>query len=232
MTATIIVIGADKGGVGKTMTARVLLDLMKARSVKVRAFDADYPGGDLSRFNTNASVVNIADIDDQMKVFDGITEDVLTVVDLPAGHLLTTIKTLDDARLLEDVRNGSMKMVLLHVLGPTIRSIGEIATAAAKIGNVKHLLVKNHISKDASYFDWDTSDTKEILAQMRPKMIDLPYMSDRIRESLEKSGPDKQGESFLEFLADQKESRTIKGLLKTWLETCWAEYDRVGVLNP
>jgi hypothetical protein len=231
MTATIIFVGADKGGVGKTMSSRVLLDLMKTRGVKVRAFDGDFPGGDLARFNKEAAIVDIARVEDQMKVFDGITDDSVTVVDLPAGHLLNTIKTLDDARLLEDVRAGTMKMVLLHVLGPTVRSIGEISAAAAKIGGVKHLLVKNHISADASYFDWDTSDTKDILAAMAPHMIDLPNMEDRIRESLEKAGTEKAGESFLEYLADPAQSRTLKGLLKTWLEKCWKEYDRVGVLT-
>jgi len=230
MTATMIFVGADKGGVGKTMTARLLLDLMKVRNMKLRAFDADYPGGDLSRFAGYASIVNIDSIDDQMKVFDGVNDDAVTVVDLPAGRLMSAIQTLDDARLLEDVKRGVMKMTLLHVLGPTVRSIGEISAAASRIGNVRHLLVKNHISPDASYFDWDTSDTKDILASMAPMMIDIPFMEDRIRETLEKSGPEKAGESFLDFMNDPAQSRTIKGLLKTWAEKCWKEFDRVGVL--
>ena len=232
MTETIIFVGADKGGVGKTMCSRILLDLMKLRNMKVRAFDADFPGGDLSRFNQYASIVNIADIDDQMKVFDGVSDDAVTVIDLPAGHLMTTIETLDRARLLDDVKSGAMKMVLLHVLGPTVRSISEIAAAASKIGNVKHLLVKNHISADASYFDWDTSDTKDILAQMAPVMIDLPNMPDRIRESLEKSGAEKCGESFIDYMYnDPSQSRTLKGLLKTWFEQCCKEFERVGVFS-
>jgi hypothetical protein len=231
MKPTIILVGADKGGVGKTFVSRVLLDLMKSRGIPVRAFDAQSPGGELVRFYADAAVVDLESIDGQMRVFDGVDDKNVTVVDLPADQLQTTIQTLDNARLLEEVRSGSMKMVLLHVLGPTIRSISEIGAAAEKIGGVKHLLVKNHVSADAGFFDWDTSDTAEILAQMAPVMADFPNLEGRIREAIEKAGPEKNGESFLDFIADVAVSRTLRNLLKTWLEKCWAELDRVGVLE-
>jgi hypothetical protein len=55
----------------------------------------------------------------------------------------------------QDVRNGDVKLMLLHVLGPTISSIGEIASAAERIGGgAVHLLVKNHIN-DTTFFEWD-----------------------------------------------------------------------------
>ena len=228
MTATVIFVGADKGGTGKTMTSRVLLDLLHIKNVHIRAFDAQYPGGNLNRFNDYAVVVNIDKIDDQMRVFDDMADDSFTVVDLPAGMLSPTIKSLDDARLLEDVRAGTVKMALLHVLGPTITSIGEIGAAAAKIGGVKHLLVKNHISRDSQYFDWDTNDSevRSILNAMAPHLIDLPNLDARAVEVLEK-----RGGSFLQFIDDRAQSRILRGNVKTWLETCWKEFDRVGVMG-
>jgi hypothetical protein len=230
MSPTIILVGADKGGVGKTFTTRILLDLMKARGMKFRAFDGQSPGGELVRFVEGAEVIDIANIEDQMKVFDGVSAGATTVIDLPADRLLSTIQMLDDARLLEEVRAGNMEMVLLHVLGPTLRSIAEITAAAEKISGVRHLVVKNHVSPDSSYFDWDTSETKDILAAMRPMMIELPNMLSRIKESIETAGPEKNGESFVDYLADSAQSKMLKGLLRTWLDKCWAEFDRVGIL--
>ena len=227
MTATVVFVGADKGGTGKTMTSRVLLDLMTFRDIKTRAFDAQWPGGNLNRFNVDAHRIDIQKIDDQMQVFDDLQDNSFTVIDLPAGMLSPTIKSLDDARLLEDVRSGEVKMVLLHVLGPTITSIGEISAAAAKIGGVKHLLVKNHISRDSQYFDWDTGDSevRSILSAMTSMMIDLPNLDARAVEVIEK-----RGGSFLNFIDDKAQSRILRGNVKTWLETSWKEFDRVGVL--
>jgi hypothetical protein len=228
MTATVIFIGGDKGGTGKTITSRVTLDLITSRGMHARAFDAQWPGGNLNRFNVDAFRVDIQKLDDQMHIFDNLQDGSFTVIDLPAGMLSPTIESLDDARLLEDVRAGEVKMVLLHVLGPTITSIGEIAAAAAKIAGVKHLLVKNHISKDSQYFDWDTGDSevRSILTAMVPMMIDLPNLDARAVEVIEK-----RGGSFLNYIDDKEQSRILRGNVRTWLETCWKEFDRVGVLS-
>ena len=42
---TVILIGADKGGVGKTTVARTLLDYFSAHEVPARAFDTEAPKG-------------------------------------------------------------------------------------------------------------------------------------------------------------------------------------------
>ncbi len=47
----VIVVGADKGGVGKTTVSRTLLDYFSANSVPTRAFDTESPRGTLKRFH-------------------------------------------------------------------------------------------------------------------------------------------------------------------------------------
>ena len=48
---TVIVVGADKGGVGKTTVSRTLLDYFTAHHVPTRAFDTESPKGTLKRFH-------------------------------------------------------------------------------------------------------------------------------------------------------------------------------------
>ena len=45
---TVIIVGADKGGVGKTTVARTLLDYFTAHQIPARAFDTEAPKGTLS----------------------------------------------------------------------------------------------------------------------------------------------------------------------------------------
>ena len=43
----VIVVGADKGGVGKTTVSRTLLDYFSANNIPTRAFDTESPRGTL-----------------------------------------------------------------------------------------------------------------------------------------------------------------------------------------
>ena len=56
----VVLIGADKGGVGKTTVARTLLDYFAERRVRARAFDTEVPKGTLKRFYPD--LVDVVDI--------------------------------------------------------------------------------------------------------------------------------------------------------------------------
>ena len=47
---TVVVVGADKGGVGKTTVARTVLDYFTAHHVPARAFDSEAPKARSSGF--------------------------------------------------------------------------------------------------------------------------------------------------------------------------------------
>ena len=86
----VILIGADKGGVGKTTVARTLLDYFGTRHVPTRAFDTERPRGTLKRFHPDVTeVVDVASVSDQMKIFDTVSsaDAKVTVIDVRAGLL-------------------------------------------------------------------------------------------------------------------------------------------------
>jgi MinD superfamily P-loop ATPase len=53
----VVLIGGDKGGVGKTTVARTLLDYFSHPQLRVRAFDTEVPRGTLKRFHPNVTDV-------------------------------------------------------------------------------------------------------------------------------------------------------------------------------
>src|SRR5580698_7612832 len=118
-TPLIIAVGADKGGVGKTMTTRALSDFGQSRHAGARLYDGETGAGDLMRF-TSAAVVDLSKVSDQMKIFDDLAG--VTIIDIRAGMLSPTLRALDHARLLDDVRGGSLRLAVLHVLGPSFSS--------------------------------------------------------------------------------------------------------------
>src|SRR5262249_46376132 len=76
----VVLIGADKGGVGKTVVGRALLDYFAHRRLCARAFDTEVPRGTLKRFHPNVTdVVDINYVPDQMRIFDTVNSTDATV---------------------------------------------------------------------------------------------------------------------------------------------------------
>ncbi|MGH6675546.1 MAG: hypothetical protein ACRECE_04870, partial [Xanthobacteraceae bacterium] len=97
MKPTLIMVGADKGGVGKTTVSRALLDYFASKNVLARAFDTEHPRGTLKRFHPQtAEVVDITQTPDQMRILDTLnTSQVkVTVLDTRAGALTTSLEAL------------------------------------------------------------------------------------------------------------------------------------------
>src|SRR4030067_716895 len=105
----VIIVGADKGGVGKTTVARTLLDYFVAHQTPIRAFDTESPRGTLKRFHPDVTeVVDVTSVPDQMKIFDtlGSAQAKVTVIDVRAGLLSSTLQALSDIGFLALAQKG------------------------------------------------------------------------------------------------------------------------------
>jgi len=133
MKPTLILVGADKGGVGKTTTSRALLDFLARRNILARAFDTENPRGGLHRFHPGITeIINLEEVADQMKVLDTLetTNVGVTVVDLKAGAMSTALQAFEDVGALEAAKNGDFNLGLVHVIGPSIASLNEMGEIA------------------------------------------------------------------------------------------------------
>src|SRR5437879_7974793 len=129
----VIIVGADKGGVGKTTVARTLLDYFTAHQVPTRAFDTEVPRGTLKRFHPDLTdVVDVTHVPDQMRIFDTLNAAAaaVTVIDVRAGLLSPTLRALRDIGFIEAAKKGQITFAVFHFLGPTIASLAAIAAIA------------------------------------------------------------------------------------------------------
>jgi hypothetical protein len=226
MTAPLLIlVGADKGGVGKTTVCRVLCDYMDAKLIDMeapRVIDTQIPKGELRKFRTTADLRNITNIADQMDIFNDMKG--VTIVDLGAGLLSFTMNAFDEAHLLDDVRDGTLRVALLHVLGPTVTSLDEIEDALRVLGiSARHIIVKNHIN-ETTFFEWDEdSRYATTLRALESSTVNIPNLKSVCAEMIQASP-----QSFQAF-AEQKKNRLLSGYVRTWLDRCWAEFERVGL---
>ena len=217
----IVLVGADKGGVGKTTVARALADYLQA--AKPRLIDTQAPAGDLRGFYPKAEILDLSSTTAQMHAFDN--PGPLTIIDVGAGMLTPTIAMLERVGILNDVRAGAVRLVLLYLLGPSVASLSEVVEANRTIaGKLELFFVKNHVNA-TDYFGWEKDPRfGEALAAMKPRMVDVPQLNEVAAETVQQ-----RGQPFSTFAADTSNSRILRGYVADWMARVRAEIDRVGV---
>ena len=233
---TVILVGADKGGVGKTTVARTLLDYFGANNTPTRAFDTESPRGTLKRFHPEATkVVDVTAVPDQMKIFDtlGNAEAKVTVIDVRAGLLSSTLQALSDIGFLESVKKGEITFAVFHILGPSIASLQEIDEMSRFVGNASYFLVKNFIN-NTTFFEWDPAIYNSYFKKLKDaEEITIPKLNEMACEQVEVAGV-----PYVSFVANKNAkgeaanySFVLRGYVRHWLGNVWGEFDRVKLVD-
>jgi hypothetical protein len=233
---TVILVGADKGGVGKTTVARTLLDYFAAHQTPARAFDTESPRGTLKRFHPDVTeVVDVTSVADQMKIFDtlGGVDSRVTVIDVRAGLLSSTLQALSDIGFIESAKKGQITFSVFHILGPSIASLNEIAETARFVGDASYFLVKNRIN-DTTFFEWDPPTYNSYFKQIKgASEISIPKLNEMACEQVEVAST-----PFVSFIANKTTkdepanySFVLRGYVRHWLGNVWGEYDRVKLID-
>jgi hypothetical protein len=228
----VIIVGSDKGGVGKTTVSRTLIDYFNDRKVHVRAFDTEAPKGVLKRFHPKLTdVVDITKVGDQMKIFDTLNsaEGTVSLIDMRAGLMSPTLQALRDIGFIEAAKKGEITFALFHILGPTIASLDEINETAEYLGNARYFLVKNFIN-DSNFFEWDEATHETYSNRLKDAVeITIPRLNEMATEQVELASV-----PYATFVADKGPggevatySFVLRGYVRHWLRNVWAEYDRV-----
>jgi hypothetical protein len=230
----VVLVGADKGGVGKTTVARTLLDFLTIRKIPARAFDTESPRGTLKRFHPDITgVVDITQVSDQMRIFDTMSEAQVTVIDVRAGLLSTTLRALRDIGFTEAARRGQINFALFHILGPSISSLEEIARTAEQVTGTRYVLVKNFIN-NTQFFEWDQATYNGYFHRIKDAAeITVPKLDELATEQV-----DLAAVPYLSFVASKgargetaNYSFVLRGYVRHWLGQVWAEYDRIKLLD-
>ena len=228
----VIVVGADKGGVGKTTVSRTVLDYFAANNVPTRAFDTESPRGTLKRFHPDITeIVDMTSTSDQMKIFDTLNSAAssVTVIDVRAGLLSPALASLRDIGFLDAARSGQITFAVFHILGPSIASLDEIAETATFMNGAKYFLVKNFIN-NTSFFEWDQATYNSYFHKIRDATeITIPKLNEMAYEQVEVASV-----PFLSFVGNKgvggepaNYSFVLRGYVRHWLSQVWGEFDRI-----
>lgn len=233
---TVILVGADKGGVGKSTVARFILDFLGQNRIRARAFDTEAPRGTLYHFHPDeTTIVDLTSTSDQMKIFDTLmtSPQRVSLIDVRAGGLTPVLGTLEEIGFFDAVKAGEFGFILLHVLGPSLSSLDEIEIVAPYVRDADYFIVKNHVN-DSTFFEWDPQTHGKYFENVRAAgEITVPQLDAQAYEKVEVAST-----PFSTFVADRTadgqpahHSFVLKGKVYSWLNRVAEAFETVGILD-
>jgi hypothetical protein len=122
---------------------------------------------------------------------------------------------------------------MFHILGPSIASLDEIAETSAFMTDANYFLVKNFIN-NTTFFEWDPATYNNYFKKIKgAQEITVPKLNEMACEQVELASV-----SFVSFVANKgpggavaSYSFVLRGYVRHWLGTVWAEFDKARVLD-
>jgi hypothetical protein len=233
LESSLIIVGANKGGVGKTTVTRALIEYFEIKNYPFKVYDTQSPGGNLRRYHPDfTEIIDIENTRDQCRLLDDLdTPGRVTIVDLRAGALFSTLRLLRECGVFEASAEGRLKLSVLHLIGTSHASIAEIEDAAPFLDECNYRVVSN-FAGDRGRLRRGAIRSKSN-SEGSAREILIPRLDSLAFETVELSGA-----SFTSFVLDEApfdksrpSSFVLRGYVKTWLERVWDNFEAAGVDN-
>jgi hypothetical protein len=224
--ARIHFIGGEKGGVGKSLIARILAQYLIDHERPFLGFDTDKSHGALMRFYAGyASPIVV----DKYESLDAIVEAAATdpersiLVDLAAQTQDALTQWMDDSGLLELSSELGLALTYWHVMDSGRDSVDLLKKLLDRFGSrLNYVLVQNHIRGDN--FDMlDASGEKKRALELHARIIDIKRLHEASMIKI-----DSHSSSF--WSATQSADAHALGILerqrvKMWMKNAYSEID-------
>jgi CobQ/CobB/MinD/ParA nucleotide binding domain len=230
--ATIHMIGGEKGGVGKSLTARLLAQYFIDHSLPFIGFDADRSHGALLRFY--ASYTTPIVVDDYQSL-DRIVEsataepDRRVLVDLAAQTHLPVTKWMEESRLLEISKDLNIRLVYWHVMDNSFDSVELLRRLLDQFNDrLPLVLVMNQVRGER--FDLLEASCQRTRAEgLGAKTVVLHRLAESTMHKI-----DAESRSFWSAMNQAPSAEGNLGMLEqqrvwVWVKRAYEEIDKVGV---
>jgi len=224
-------IGGEKGGVGKSLTARVLAQYMIDKQIPFLGFDTDRSHGALMRFYSGyASPVLM----DRYEALDVIVEaaseqpERRILVDLAAQTHEPLVKWMEDAGVINMAEEMGMTIHYWHVMDSGKDSVDLLQRLLDRFGTgLKYVLVRNQVRGN------DFSVLEQSGEQARAQALGARIVSvKRLHEGV-MNRIDSASSSFSEAKTSDRDDTGLglmdRQRIKMWLRDAYREMDDVGV---
>ncbi|HEY8947169.1 MAG TPA: hypothetical protein VIM73_23155 [Polyangiaceae bacterium] len=227
--STVHLVGGEKGGVGKSVVARLLAQLFIDRNLPFAALDADTSHGALARcYGEFTRPVDLERLESADQILDrALGADRRVVVDLPAQSQRALQRWMEATGVLSYAREMDVGIVLWHVTDGGFDSVSQLERTLEALGDaVRYVLVKNE-GRSKDFAQLETSRAYALLQRAGGRVVTLPALDPAVMYKIDHFG------SSLWAAVNTTEGDRALGPLerrraKLWLERAHAALDEAG----
>ncbi|EGV28591.1 putative mobilization protein MobD [Thiorhodococcus drewsii AZ1] len=171
-------IGGEKGGVGKSVLARVLAQYHIDRDLPFAAFDTDRSHGALLRFYADFSnPILLEDAESADRLMESALETERNVlVDLAAQTSAPLHRWIDQADLLELASEEDIPIVFWHVIDDGADGIALLDNLLDRYGERAAYVVVRNQGRGKNFSAYEASEARAKAEEMGAYQIDLPEL--------------------------------------------------------
>jgi len=230
--SNIHLIGGEKGGVGKSVVARVVAQYFIDKGLPFLGFDTDRSHGSLLRFYSGfASPVVVDRYESLDMIVESASEnpDKRILVDLAAQTHDALVKWMDESGVLEAAGELGLTIHYWHVLDSGKDSVDLLKKLLDRFGpRLNYVLVLNQLRGD-NFEIFEKSGEKEHALGLNARIITLKRLHEAVINKI-----DAASTSF--WAAKNKSETEVKGLgllerqrVKVWLNHAYEQIESAGV---
>lgn len=222
-------VGGEKGGVGKSVVARVLTQRLLDLNLPLAAADADSSHGTLVRsYGQYTQRVDLEDINSADEIMNrAMADERRVIVDLPAQALRHLRDWFDGADIVRFAKELGLHITLWHVTDGGFDSVSDLERMLNLWGSqFSYIVVKNR-GRARDFTQFEDSTAKHDLLALGGKIMELPdldsscmYKIDRFGSSFWAAVNNTEGEWVLTPMERQR--------VRVWLERCYQQLDFLG----
>jgi hypothetical protein len=230
--STIHFIGGEKGGVGKSVVARLLAQYMIDHDIPFIGFDTDRSHGSLLRFYADYASPTIID---NYESLDAIIETATAhpeqriLVDLAAQTHYPLAKWIDESGVLELAEELGIKVYYWNVMDSGKDCVDLLNKLLDQFrARINYVLVQNQL-RDDSFNILELSGVKERALAFDAKVMTLKRLHAPVMTKIDSN-------SYSFWAAKNKDVETLNALgllerqrVKIWLNYAYREIDLLGV---
>jgi hypothetical protein len=229
--STIHFIGGEKGGVGKSVVARLCAQYCIDREIPFCALDADGSHGALLRFYADyARPVDLAEPESTDQILTLATEeDRRVVVDLPAQSARLLGAWLEEGGIFELAAESGVKIVFWHVLDDGKDALFTLGRLFARYdAKARYCVVKN-AGRGQGFTLFEQSETRAEAERLGAAVLELGELSPAAMQKIDRSDA-----SFWAAVhgttAPDSLTRVERQRVKVWLNAAFDQIAKLGDL--
>lgn len=227
----IVLVGGDKGGVGKSTVARALAEYFNRNQTQYIGYDGDDTNPSFLRFFGNAERLNTK----TLKGFEPLVnhlegdERLVQLVDLGAGTSLVLGQFCEQTGLIDFASQFDAQVTFLFVLAPSADSVGLLKILTEQYGDRIRYVIARSEAIPGTWSLWEESKTRNrLLVELAATEISIPALDAETYSMI-----DRHSLGWSSAAADKRLPLVNRSYVHRWLARVFAEFEKSkSVLMP